>query len=326
MDPNPNPTEPGVVVVGASLGGVEALGALVAGLPADLPAAVCVVQHLPPEADSRLPAILGRAGPLPVAHPRDGEAMAPGRVYVAPPGRHLEVRPGVLALTDGPRENGSRPAADVLFRSAARHYGPRAVGVVLTGSLDDGSAGLVAIRAVGGVGVVQDPADAACPDMPLSAIAAAAPEHVLPLAAIAACVAGLVGRVPASVPASAPGRPPAESGPDGPLVFGCPECGGPLLEGRGGQEVGLRCKVGHAYAPQALLAAQGEQVEGALWTAVRALEERAELAGRLRDRALAGGSRLMAPRYAENAAEARGQADLIRRLLLGELVSAHAAD
>jgi two-component system, chemotaxis family, protein-glutamate methylesterase/glutaminase len=191
-----------IVVVGASAGGVEALIRLVASVPAQLPAAVFVVLHVPPSGTSALPDILGRSGPLPAGHVKDGEPIEHGRIYVAPPDHHLLLRPGHVHLARGPRENGHRPAVDPLFRSAAREYATRVVGMVLSGALDDGTAGLVASRARGGLAVVQDPADALYSGMPVNALHHVAVDHVLPATAMGGCWPSW----PPSRPQSRPGR------------------------------------------------------------------------------------------------------------------------
>src|SRR5687768_9810566 len=159
-----------VVVVGASAGGIEALRELVAGLPADFPAPVCIVLHTAPQAPGVLDSILSRSGPLPARNAADRDRLEPGRIYIAPPDCHLLVEPGRTRVTKGPRENRFRPAIDPLFRSAAQVFGPGAIGVVLTGSLDDGTSGLDVIKRLGGTAVVQDPVDALYPSMPQSAI------------------------------------------------------------------------------------------------------------------------------------------------------------
>ena len=180
-----------VIVVGASWGGVDALKQLVAALPADLAASLFVVLHLMPESKSLLPQLLTRAGPLPARHPSDEEAIERGVIYVAPPDCHLMLERGKVRLSGGARENRCRPAIDPLFRSAARVYGRRVVGVVLTGAQDDGTAGMLRIKAAGGVTIVQDPAEAFCPDMPRNALARVEIDYCLPIAAIATTIAAL---------------------------------------------------------------------------------------------------------------------------------------
>src|SRR3954447_7077747 len=174
-----------IIVVGASLGGVEALQELTAALPKDLPAAVFVVLHVGAQAPSLLPHILSRCGQLKAVHPEDGEEIRAGRIYVAPPDNHLIVEYGYVRVVKGPKENRHRPAVDVLFRSAARAYGNQVVGVVLTGSLDDGTAGMLAIRLRGGICIVQDPESAFCPDMPKSVLRQLEPDYTLRLNEIA---------------------------------------------------------------------------------------------------------------------------------------------
>ena len=199
----------GIVVVGASAGGVEALAELAASLPSELSAAVFVVLHLPPTGTSALPEILHRHGPLPAAHVKDGEPIQPGRIYVAPPDHHVLLRTGHVHLSRGPRENGHRPAIDPLFRSAAREYATRVIGLVLSGALDDGTAGLLAIKSRGGIAVVQDPADALYPGMPSNALGHVPVDHVLPAASIGKLLARLIAasaEPPSELPA-APGPP-----------------------------------------------------------------------------------------------------------------------
>jgi two-component system, chemotaxis family, protein-glutamate methylesterase/glutaminase len=183
-----------VVVVGASAGGVEALSALARALPADFGAPILVVLHVPAMGTSVLPAILSRAGLLPAAHARDGDTVDAGHIYVAPPDCHLLIQGRSLELTRGPRENGHRPAIDPLFRSAAASYDGRVAGVVLSGTLDDGAAGLFAIKQAGGTTLVQDPAEALYHAMPAAAIAYVQPDYVLPMAELADVLVRLTAR------------------------------------------------------------------------------------------------------------------------------------
>jgi two-component system, chemotaxis family, protein-glutamate methylesterase/glutaminase len=287
-----------VVVVGASAGGVEALSRLVSGLPRDLAAAVLVVLHITPSGTSVLPAILSRAGLLPARHAEDGEPIENGRIYVAPPDQHLLVEDGVVRLSRGPRENGHRPAADPLFRTASQAFGARTIGVVLSGTRDDGTAGLKELRRNGGLGIVQSPADAMYPAMPKSAIEKAAPEHVLDVPGIVDLLVELAGSKPPprAAPPAAPsqvepqlGRNNASAATDDDLpgqvsAFTCPECNGTLWELTDGDIIRYRCRVGHAYTEESFLAEHNGAVEAALWSALRSLEERAGLLRRLAER------------------------------------------
>jgi two-component system chemotaxis response regulator CheB len=321
-----------LLVIGASAGGVEPLRTIVAGLPRDLPAAVGVVLHVSPNVKSRLPAILTRAGLLQASRAEDGEPLQPGHIYVAPPDRHLLIRDGRCAVVRGPRENNARPAIDPLFRSAASSYGSRAVAVVLSGSLGDGSAGADAVSRVGGTVIVQEPSEAIFPDMPSNAIARDHPDYVLPLADIAPTITDVLIRlsqegdvsenereemmVETSYSALDQDALDRDRPPGAPSPFSCPECGGVLWEIEDGELPRFRCRVGHGYSAESAIAGQGEVVEDALWAALRALHERAALAERVANRVRRHGSGRTADRFDAIAREALEQAELIRNVLL----------
>jgi two-component system chemotaxis response regulator CheB len=257
---------------------------------------VLVVLHLPRDAPSALPAILTRSGPLPAGTAVDGEELVPGRIYIAPNDHHMIVLEGRLRLTRGPAENGHRPAIDPMFRSVARAYGRRAIGVVLSGARDDGAAGLSTIAARGGTTVVQDPADALYPWMPRSAMESLTPDHVLPAAKLGDLLAELTAVLLPEQ--SSPDEDPlleAEVAMSGlapvttdaisasPAGYGCPACGGSLFEIGGSTIPRFRCRVGHAWSPESLLEEQAIALEGALWMALRALEEKSALSRRMAD-------------------------------------------
>ena len=319
----------GIVVVGASAGGVEALADLAASLPGELPAAVFVVLHLPATGTSALPEILRRHGPLPAGHVKDGEPIEAGRIYVAPPDHHVLLRTGHVHLSRGPRENGHRPAIDPMFRSAAREYATRVIGVVLSGALDDGTAGLLAIKSRGGLAVVQDPADALYPGMPGNALEHVKADHVLAAASIGELLARLTAELADEPQGPAPSDLRVEVEMEGfsleamegdhpgrPSGFSCPDCNGVLwqIEDQGLER--YRCRVGHAWSPESLLTQQSDALEAALWVALRSLEERAALARRLAEPARSRGHSITATRFEEQAAEAQHAARLVRDLLL----------
>jgi two-component system, chemotaxis family, protein-glutamate methylesterase/glutaminase len=321
---NSGPAGRDVVVIGASAGGVEALKRLVFLLPAELPAAVLIVLHLSPDGRSVLPDILRRAGTLRVAHARGGETVEHGRVYVAPPDCHLELDGRKIVLSSGPRENGYRPAVDRLFTTAARSCGPGVTGVILSGALDDGTVGLSNIVAVGGAAIIQDPDEALYPGMPANAAAYVPDAQILTLDQIAPAIVRLAGR-----PVEPRARPrvaiesdqaPAPTSPRDAQVgemagITCPECNGVLWESDEHGILRFRCRVGHAYTVESLVASQGVAVEAALWAALRALDERAALAHRLDRRYRANGRQATANRYRRKATEAAEQADVIRQAL-----------
>lgn len=335
-----------LIVVGASMGGVEALMGLVEQFPKDLPAAVCIVLHISAGHRSVLPELLSRAGPLLAVHPKDGEPLTKGRIYVAPNDRHLLVEQGRVRVVKGPRENNHRPAVDPLFRSAALAYGPRVVGVVLTGAMDCGTAGLLAIQRQGGLTVVQEPADAYCPDMPRSVLEHMKVDHCVPLEGMGALLSRLAD---SPVPRAANGTkgtkgskgskgskvrssqglkremgklkgdpeavnmPPAEGQPS---HFSCPDCGGVLFEQDEQGQLRFDCRVGHAFTDNALVLGQNRALDVALWAAVRSLEENAALARRMASHARERNHAHSVQRYEERAREVEHQALLIRQVAM----------
>lgn len=274
-----------IVVIGASAGGVSALQGLVGGLPAAFSAPVVIVLHIGAHKSS-LPALLTAAGPIPATYAEDGETIGPGRIYVAPPDRHLTVVEGRVHLSRGPKENCARPAIDPLFRSAAENYGSNVIGVILTGNLNDGTLGLEEIKQHGGLTVVQDPEDAAHPDMPKSAAGHVSLDYCLPLADIPNLLIKLVNGTDgkAVVMPITPSQPRAAeklaiSGGrtfERPLTVTCPDCGGALKRREVGSIVKFDCHVGHTYTAEVMASAQFEELEKVMRAAVRFLNERAE--------------------------------------------------
>jgi two-component system chemotaxis response regulator CheB len=310
-----------VVGIAASAGGVEAIREVVRTLPAGFPGAICVTLHIPATGRSLLAPILDRESAMQAVVAADGMPLRAGVIYVAPADHHLIVGRETVHLSRGPKENGTRPAADPMFRSLAECWGPCAVAVVLSGALDDGSAGAVAVTAAGGVVIVQDPRDALVPSMPSSAIAADSPERVVPVEDMARALQELLGEpVPDPEGGSTMSEPvqpePRPSRPDGPAsAFTCPECSGALWELKEGELVRYRCRVGHTYSEDAMVDAQGSAVEAALWTALEVLEERGELLQRIAER-MAGRTPKTEQRFREGAREALERAALIRRALM----------
>jgi two-component system, chemotaxis family, protein-glutamate methylesterase/glutaminase len=308
-------------VVGASAGGVESLRKLVETLPPQLPAAVFVVLHIRATDKSLLPEILKRAGQLPAKHASDREPVVAGRIYVAPPDFHMLLENGTMRVIRGPRENGHRPAVDTLFRSAASEYGRRVLGVVLSGTLDDGSAGLRAVKAAGGLAVVQDPDEAIYRDMPANALSHAEPHHCLRIAEIGSLIAEVAhGEGPVLREESMEDthreydsieQATADLGP--PTALTCPECGGALWDVTEGGLVRFRCHVGHSFSAVSVLTQQADDLERSLWTAVRALQERATMSRRVARR-MAAASR-STRRLEDQARRAEADADRIRAVI-----------
>jgi two-component system chemotaxis response regulator CheB len=320
-----------IIVVGASAGGLSVLRELMRGLPPGLPASLFVVSHLPPVGRSLLPEILSKAGPLLATHPRDGEAVYPGHVYVAPPDRHLLVEPGRVRVTRGPRENRHRPSIDALLRSAARAYRSRVVGVILSGALQDGAAGLMAVRHAGGLSVVQDPAEAEVTSMPLAASEIAGADYTVRAADLAGLLVELIHQ-PVVARGGSTMADPLEQVPDlmardmeeqqrgerrGKVsTFTCPECGGSLWQMDEGGVLQFRCHVGHAYHSEILLEEQQRALEAALWTAVRTYREKGILSRQLAARTREKGDAAGAERFEEEARVADEYGALIQQYVL----------
>jgi two-component system chemotaxis response regulator CheB len=326
-------TQPGfrrdVVVIGASAGGTDALIGLLRQFPADIAASFFVVTHMMPNVNGHLVDAINAVGPLIAKQPEDGEEIKRGMVYAAPSDRHLLVKQGCMRITRGPRENRWRPAIDPLFRSAAVAYGRRVIGVILTGMLDDGTTGLIAIKRCGGIAIVQEPEEAAFPDMPRNALANVDVDHRLLVADMGAAIQSLlVEHVPAN------GEPPrdlqmevriSESGYSDPAitselgelsVLSCPECGGPLWQQQAANMARYRCRVGHAYTAQSLLSAEDEAIEASLWAAVRLLEQRANILNGLADKDRLADRNRMVEHHEGLARESRDHAEVLRKLLL----------
>jgi two-component system chemotaxis response regulator CheB len=328
-----------IIVVGASAGGVEALEQLIRNLPPSLPAAIFIVLHIPAHSKSVLPNILNRCIEkrhkenflLKAVHPKHGDAIQHNQIYIAPPDQHLLIKNGCVHLARGPKENSHRPAVDPLFRTAAKTYGQRVVGVILSGTLDDGTAGLMAIKQQGGIAIVQDPQETLYSGMSRSAIENVAVDHILSIAQIGSILVELANKpqentgteavsnemeIEADMAELELGAMQRLERPGKPSAFGCPECGGVLWELNEGNLVRFRCRTGHAYSTNTLLAEQSEALEEALWNALRALEEKAALSQRLAIQARDRNRPYSAERFQVQGDDAQARATLVRQLLL----------
>lgn len=330
-----NPAESGpplrdLVVIGASAGGVSALLELCGALPPNLPAAVLIVLHIGTN-PSVLPMLLASRGHNRAVHAEDGQAIETGTLYVAPPDHHLLVKDGALRLSRGAKEHHTRPAIDPLFRSAALEFGPRTIGVVLTGRLDDGTAGLVAIKECGGVAVVQDPADAEHPTMPQSALQSVAVDRVVPLAAMAQTLLQLIEEPALATLTDESARDRLElemavtertetaienlNVIGKPSTFACPDCNGVLWEISDTRPPRFRCHTGHAFSLRSLEATQATATEDAIWGALRALQMREEVLRRLAAQTRSAGAVDEARLTEAQADEAAQHARALRGLL-----------
>jgi two-component system chemotaxis response regulator CheB len=315
-----------IVVIGASAGGFEVLQLILSRLPSDLPASLFVVVHI--GETSILARVLAGRSNLPVREARSGEVPQTGHVYVGVPGKHLLLHGDHMMLRRGPRENHARPAIDVLFRSAAATFGPRVIGVVLSGSLADGTAGLRAIKRCGGLTIVQDPRDATVPNMPQSALQHVEVDEVLSGAEIAARLAVLVRqpappmpevpldiRLEAAIAAQELADMKADDMLGTPSRFTCPECHGALWEIEDGSFLRYRCHVGHAFSSDAMLASQTEEIDRLLGTLQRSHQERAELARRMSAHERSNGRANLADQLERRAVDYAQDAQLMKNLL-----------
>jgi len=331
-----------IIVVGASAGGIEALRVLAGGLPADLPASLFVVLHTSPESPAMLADILDRSGSLPALSPKDRDRIRPGTIYVAPPDRHLLLEPNRVRLTRGPKENRFRPAVDPLFRSAAQTYGPRVIGVILTGYLDDGTAGLWTVKQLGGTAIVQEPSDALIPFMPQNALLHVKVDYCLPLEEMAPLLVRLTSEAPEEkgvyqVPKEveievniAKEQKALEAGVlqlGEPSNYACPECHGVLLQRKEGTLFRFRCHTGHAYSIESLLTDIDEKMDDALWNSIRAFEEGELFMRHMAEHLGQGENRQSAESFLKRADDAKRRASLMRQAAgVGSLQSASATE
>ena len=324
-----------IVVIGASAGGIQALQVLVGLLPVDLPASLFVVVHTGASSPNFLDRILEQAGNLPVSYVRDRQEFKPGHIYLAPADYHLVLEPPQsMRTTRGPKENRFRPAVDPLFRSAAAAFGSRVVGVILSGYLDDGTAGLWAIKEYGGTAVVQSPEEALVSSMPLSALEHVAVDHCLPMREIAALLVkwstSIVQEEPKGVDPAvsktietevkiAQEDKALEKGVldlGAPSLYACPECHGVLLQIKEGSQMRFRCHTGHAYSLESLLADFTEQNENTLWSAIRSLEETTLLLRRMATQLQEHGHTGAVEKLLTRAKESEHSTDLVRQAVM----------
>jgi len=318
-----------IIVIGASAGGFEAIKTLIAGLPSDLDASLFIVWHMSPDARGILPQVLNKHGKLKAGNARDGEAIVPGRIYVAPPDHHLLLDDGFIRVTHGPKENRFRPAVDPLFRSAAYTYRNRVIGVVLSGALDDGTSGLWAIKQAGGLAIVQDPADAEVSSMPEHALAAVTVNYTVPVVEMAELLIKLSRDTMAETPhimkqndhtkteieiAAENSEAAMALFKSGKLTpYTCPECGGVLAQLIEGGRPRFRCHTGHAFSSDALLVAVNAHIEDSFYQALRSVEEGVMLLNHLGDHFAEANKPKLASLYFKKASEVKARAALVRQ-------------
>ncbi len=324
-----------IIVIGGSAGATVPLRQILGNLPSELPAAILIVLHIPSRGIGMLSTVVASAGLLPVRQAEDGMTIERGHIYIGAPDHHMLVEGDRILLGRGPRENMVRPAIDPLFRSAAISFGPRVIGVVLSGLLSDGASGLNAVKRCGGMALVQDPNDAVADEMPRRALEAATVDLCVPGARLGDVLSDLVlehaGAVLPIPPelrlevAIAAGER-IDSERLGtiaePVALTCPGCGGVLSKMRERGPLRFRCQVGHGYTADALAKVQEGKVDEALRVALRIIEERAELVHRMAEDGRYSGRRAVAEMYDARAAEYHAHAEIIRQAVLRSFDSA----
>jgi len=320
-----------IIVIGASAGGFEAIKKIIAGLPEDFDASIFIVWHMSADVRGILPEVLNRFGKLPAAHAGDMEPIKNRRIYIASPDRHLLIEKGFVRTTKGPKENRFRPAVDPLFRSAAYAYGRRVIGIILSGALDDGTAGLWAVKENGGLAIVQDPHDAEVPSMPQSALNVVEVDFTVPVSELPELLTKLVAE-----PLATDGdedkddkteveiKIAMEEEPlkDNIMAFGeltpytCPDCHGVLTSIKEGNNIRFRCHTGHAFSASSLLAAISDGIEENLWNAVRNIRESALLLNHMGDHFAEENYPKLAAMYFKKAKEAENRAEKIRETVM----------
>ena len=313
---------PTIIVIGASEGGVDAICSLADALPAAFPAAIFVVLHIGGHR-SQLPALLNVSGQMRAVHAKDGESIHTGKIYVAPPDYHMVIDREHIRLTRGPRENWARPAIDPLFRSAAQAYGADTIGVILTGGLNDGTAGLFEIKRCGGTTVVQNPDDAANPSMPSSALQHVEVDYCTSLNDLPGLLISLVSE---KVPAVQTDRVPMQRGArskemtvdytlENPVAVTCPDCGGALRRSELGTLTQFRCHIGHIYTAEVMVTAQFAALEGSTAATMRSLSERGEVCRQMAGKSRDAGDIDIAEDWTAAMHEAKERAGIMRELL-----------
>jgi two-component system chemotaxis response regulator CheB len=317
-----------IIVLGASAGGFEAIQKLISGLPADFDAAILIVWHMSPEVKGILPQMINHLKSIPASHAMDNEPLTPGRIYVAPPDHHLLVEMDRVRISRGPRENRFRPAVDPLFRSAAYTYGERVIGIILSGALDDGTAGLWTVKERGGIAIVQDPGEAAVSSMPQNALQAVRVDYTVRVADMAPLLCKLITE---EVPEHngytvdtktqievnvAMGNSDANASilSQGELSsYTCPECHGVLTALQEGGRVRFRCHTGHAFSTDSLLAAIGDNIEENLWNAIRSIQESVILLNHMGDHFAEQNNPKLAAMYFRKAKDAQHRIEMVKK-------------